>query len=234
MSDIGERNLEDVNLLRRGANYGWPEREGTYAINVEVDPNEVLPLPDDDASLGFTYPVAQYDHEEGRAIAGGAVYRGSRRSVLSETFVFGDIVTGRLFYAQVREMLCARRLTPETTAPVYELHITRDGTETNVLDLVREALGSPGIRRADLRFGTDARGDVYITTKQDGWVRRLALEDVQGGTRQPRLSRRGPRHGLTRRGHAIGDGLCHRRAHRDRRGLWSRLRKALAAKSDAP
>jgi glucose/arabinose dehydrogenase len=75
VAEIGQGNVEEVNLPRAGLNYGWPEREGTFAVDVDVDPETVLPLPANDSSLGFTYPVAQYDHAEGQAIAGGLVVR---------------------------------------------------------------------------------------------------------------------------------------------------------------
>lgn len=211
VSDIGQANLEEINLLVRGANYGWPIREGTYALDVETDSQQVLPLPEDDDSLGLTYPVAQYDHEEGRAIAGGIVYRGSKRSELYGAFVFGDIVTGRLFYSRVEEMLCARRQSPDATATVAELHLTREGVETTLLDLVGEAQGAPSAR-ADLRFGTDARGDVFLTTKRDGWVRRLALEAVQGELRRHAPPQRGRMRASN--GRRPDFGICHERRER--------------------
>ena len=49
-------------------------------------------------------PVAEYDHDEGIAIIGGFVYRGSRFTVAQGRYVFGDFATdfatpsGRLFY----------------------------------------------------------------------------------------------------------------------------------------
>jgi glucose/arabinose dehydrogenase len=178
VSDIGEGNLEEINVLAPGANYGWPEREGTYALEVDVDTQQVLSLPLDDASFGFAYPAAQYDHEEGLAIAGGAVYRGTVVSPLFGSFLFGDIVTGRLFFADVSELVAADDDDPATTATVHELNLVRDGNSTALLALVRDAMSNPFIARTDLRFGTDASGDVYVTTKGDGWVRRVVLESA--------------------------------------------------------
>jgi hypothetical protein len=172
-SDIGQGHIEEVNIAVPGANYGWPLREGTFAIDPEVDPEEVLPLPPNDPLLGFRYPVAQYDHDEGKAVAGGFVYRGtSLPGGLQGKFVFGDLVNGRLFYADAAALVAADDGSPATTAQVYELTLVYQGAETTLLDLVRDTLGL-NVNRVDMRFGTDAEGEIYITTKQDGFVRRL-------------------------------------------------------------
>jgi glucose/arabinose dehydrogenase len=177
--DIGEDNLEEINRLAPGANYGWPDREGSYALDVAVDPSVVFALPGNDASLGYSYPVAQYDHEEGKAIAGGFVYRGSAPSALDGEFLFGDIATGRMFYASAAEMVAADDGDPTTTAQLYELTLFADGEQTTLLDLVRAELSNPALGRVDLRFGTDADGVLYATTKQDGFVRRLIAQAAE-------------------------------------------------------
>ena len=70
----------------------WSTREGTYATF--HDPaiggaliNDIYPLqPGADAS-GFLYPVAQYDHDEGRAIGAGLTYQGSAIPALVGKYV---------------------------------------------------------------------------------------------------------------------------------------------------
>ncbi len=173
LADIGESNLEELNFPAAGTNHGWPLREGTYALDVTVDKNTVFALPPNDSTLGYTYPVAQYDHEEGIAIAGGFAVRQGPPSALLGKYVFGDIVTGRLFYSDIGDMLDADDGDAATTAAVYQLQLLRNGSETTLLDLVRDALGSPAISRADLRFSTTSAGQLYVTTKQDGFVREL-------------------------------------------------------------
>ena len=77
INDIGQRSIEEVNLGVAGANYGWRLREGTFATAMGVgasDKRTVYPLPADDT--GYTYPIAQYDHDEGDAIGAGFVYEG--------------------------------------------------------------------------------------------------------------------------------------------------------------
>jgi hypothetical protein len=53
--------------LRAKGNYGWSEREGFFQVD-HSDQNILLPFPPDDDMLGYVYPAAQYDHDEGRAI----------------------------------------------------------------------------------------------------------------------------------------------------------------------
>ena len=66
-------------------------------------------------------PIAQYTHDEGIAIVGGFVYRGSDIPELVGQYVFGDFFhpsssSGRLFYLdeenQIREFRLADRDTP--------------------------------------------------------------------------------------------------------------------------
>jgi len=73
--DAGRKNIEEVNIGKPGANYGWNHREGTFAFKYG-DESNVFPLPQSDAAWNFTYPVLQYDLDEGNTIIGGFVYRG--------------------------------------------------------------------------------------------------------------------------------------------------------------
>ena len=161
VTDIGQYHIEEVNLGLRGANYGWPLREGTFVTD-RRDQTTLHALPDDDATRGFTYPVAQYDHDEGRAVAGGFVYRGTAVSALAGHYLFGDIVNGRVFHVPVGE------LRPGARATIRELSFRKGGAPVTLKALVG---GSNG--RVDLRFGQGEDGEVYILTKQDGKIRKL-------------------------------------------------------------
>ncbi len=205
VSDVGEDHLEEINLPAAGANYGWPVREGNRALDPDTDPGTVFPLPPNDATFGFRYPVAQYDHEEGSAIAGGFVYEVDAASRLHGKFVFGDIVNGRIFYADAGAMYAADDADPATTASVYELTLLRAGVETTLLDVVRTATARPGLTRVDLRFATDLAGNLYVTTKQDGFVRRLIPETTASIPALPGLT--GALLGLA----LVAGGLAHSR-----------------------
>ena len=48
-------------------------------------------------------PIAQYDHDDGTAVIGGTVYRGTQIPALAGRYVFGDwgvfgSPSGRLYY----------------------------------------------------------------------------------------------------------------------------------------
>ena len=97
INDIGQAQIEEVNIGVAGANYGWRVREGTFATAFGIGgvrPNPVYPRPEDTQS--FTYPVAQFDHDEGNAISSGFVYEGSAIPQLLGKYVFTDMVTGLL------------------------------------------------------------------------------------------------------------------------------------------
>ncbi|MFL2547069.1 MAG: PQQ-dependent sugar dehydrogenase [Candidatus Rariloculaceae bacterium] len=182
-ADIGMSQIEEINIIHAGRNYGWMQREGIYdnAVNVENgDLAQVYALDDEilDGSIRdeFTYPVAMYDHDEGIAITAGFAYRGSV-SALQGKFVFGDIQRGRLFAADVADLKAADDGIPQTLAAVEEIQLfvressgeTRDVT---FWDLVEESLGRE-IARADLHLSEGRDGELFVTSRQDGTIRVL-------------------------------------------------------------
>src|SRR5438477_12545804 len=71
---------------------------------------------------GLTYPVAMYDHDEGRAITDGFAYHG-RIAALRGKFVFGDIQNGRLVAADLAEMKKADDGIPQTVAAIDAIQL---------------------------------------------------------------------------------------------------------------
>jgi glucose/arabinose dehydrogenase len=112
--DVGQNRVEEINFLRKGRNYGWNIKEGTFAFIPET--GEVGgPLLDP----SLTDPVAQYDHDDGIAIVAGYTYYGALAPQLWGRYVFGDFSRafstpdGRLFVAdlftgQIEELLVGR------------------------------------------------------------------------------------------------------------------------------
>ena len=157
-----------MNIGVAGANYGWRVREGTFATAFGIGgvrPNPVYPRPEDTQS--FTYPVAQFDHDEGNAISSGFVYEGSAIPQLLGKYVFTDMVTGRIFYID------SAGLVPGNPALIQELRVLIGGDEVNLAQAAGYANTYSRGNRADLRLGIDGRGELYLLTKGDGWVRRL-------------------------------------------------------------
>jgi hypothetical protein len=190
-NDIGMNNVEEINIVKNGGNYGWMRREGYWEHGRfrGGELNELYPLPDEilDGSQkdGFTYPVAMYDHDEGQAISAGFAYHG-RIAALRGKYVFGDINKGRIFAADIAAMKKADDGVPRTVAPIEEVQLyERDasGNRVNVSlpELIARKMGAK-IARADLFISQTRDGELLITSRQDGTIRMLVLESTVPGT----------------------------------------------------
>ena len=179
-SDIGMNHIEEINIVREGGNYGWMKREGYFENGVTRGGvlKELFQLPaevlDGRRKDEFTYPVAIYDHDEGRAVSGGFAYYG-RIAALRGKFVFGDVQRGRLFAAAVAALKKADDGIPQTVAPIEEIQLyVRDAAgrrvDVTLPELIAEKMGEPR-PRADLHIGQSRDGELFITSRQDGTVR---------------------------------------------------------------
>jgi hypothetical protein len=181
--DIGMDNIEEINIVRNGGNYGWMKREG-YWENGIIRPggalDQLFPLPPDvvdgRTKDEFIYPVAIYDHDEGVAISGGFAYNGKIPALLGK-FVFGDINRGRVFAADTAALKKADDGIPRTVAPIEEIQLyTRDASGARVdvtfKGLVEQAMGTT-LSRADLHISRSQGGELFLTSRQDGWIRML-------------------------------------------------------------
>ncbi len=77
--DVGQDKFEEVDLVEKGANYGWRVREGLHGHN-ESDPDP----------KNWVNPISEYPHAEGISITGGFVYRGKAIPALTGKYVFAD------------------------------------------------------------------------------------------------------------------------------------------------
>ncbi len=195
-ADIGMNQIEEINIVRNGENYGWMRREG-YFENGVTRPggalNQVFPLPaevlDGRQKDGFTYPVAIYDHSEGQAVTGGFAYHG-RIAALRGKFVFGDIVRGRLFAADVAAMKKADDGIPQTVAAVEEIQLYVRGANGNrtyvtLRELIERTMGAT-VTRADLHISRSRDGELFITSRQDGTIRMLGPDSAGTATSSAR------------------------------------------------
>jgi len=182
-TDIGMTNIEEVNIVHAGGNYGWMAREG-YWENGIIRPggalNQLFALPADvlDGRVKdeFTYPVAIYDHDDGQAITAGFAYYG-RIAALRGKFLFGDIVRGRLFAADLAALKAADDGIPSTVAPVEEVQLYVRNAEGNRVyvsfrDLIERTNGATATR-ADLHLSRSRDGEIFMTSRQDGMIRML-------------------------------------------------------------
>lgn len=158
ITDIGQNNIEEVNLGIAGGNYGWSFYEGIFLI----DPHErgkIYQHHEDDQSDKFIDPVAMFDHDEGNAITGGYVYRGSKIPSLYGQYLFADILSGRLFHIDADTAALGKQST------IKELRIYHYGVEAKNIGM--------GSHRVDPRFGSDAHGNIFIMLKHNGDIYRI-------------------------------------------------------------
>ena len=171
IGDIGQNQIEEINLGVGGANYGWRLREGTFATGMAAGRRlgPVYRRPEADP-MPLAYPVAQYDHDEGYAVGGGFVYRGERIPALLGKYLFTDFPRGRLF------AIDGGGLTPGQPAAIEEVRLSFEGEERpfSAVAGFPNDYRPPGELRVDARLGIDHKGELYLLAKGDGWIRRLA------------------------------------------------------------
>jgi hypothetical protein len=77
-ADVGQDIMEEVDLIKKGGNYGWNRYEGTLDYNINTTATNAIP------------PVMEYDHTIGHSITGGYVYRGTRDACHCGKYIFAD------------------------------------------------------------------------------------------------------------------------------------------------
>ena len=138
VGDVGQDNIEEVDIVTKGGNYGWNLKEGKFRFNSQTGAvsNDLSDLP-----ANLIDPAAQYDHDEGISIIGGFIYRGTAIPELFGKYVFGDFSRGflnpdgRIFYADLE------------TGVIKELVI---GVNDRALNLFVKG------------FGQDLDGEIYL------------------------------------------------------------------------
>jgi glucose/arabinose dehydrogenase len=122
-SDVGQNNVEEIDRIIRGGNYGWAVKEGDFLFNMTNGPAGAagtIGAPPGNRSpglpVGMIDPISgpmgvlEYDHNEGISITGGFVYRGSAIPELYGKYIFGDLALktapvradGRIFFADLQ------------------------------------------------------------------------------------------------------------------------------------
>jgi len=78
--DVGQNDFEEVDIIMKGANYGWNRYEG-FSCYKDCDKID---------SSTHTKPIYVYDHSVGISVTGGYVYRGDKMPNLNGKYLFGD------------------------------------------------------------------------------------------------------------------------------------------------
>lgn len=122
-ADVGQNNIEEIDRIELGGNYGWAIKEGDFLFNRTNGPAGAagtIGAPPGNRSpglpAGLIDPISgpmgtlEYDHNDGISITGGFVYRGTAIPELYGKYVFGDLALrtapvradGRIFHADLQ------------------------------------------------------------------------------------------------------------------------------------
>lgn len=127
--DVGQDIWEEIDLIEKGGNYGWNLREAKHPFAKSKSPSEARP--------DLVEPIWEYNHDVGKSITGGFVYRGKRVPELQGGYLYADYVSNKmwaLWYDPATKKVTANR---EIAAPA----------------------GVPV-----MSFGEDESGEAYFTT----------------------------------------------------------------------
>jgi glucose/arabinose dehydrogenase len=131
--DVGESSWEEVDRIVPGGNYGWNITEGRECLDSE------------ECDLtGLEAPRAVYSHDDGCAITGGYVYRGSAMPELVGWYVYGDFCSGRIWAVN-----SADDSPPVLLADSREVITTFGQRDDGELLVVAAAGGIYGLERID-------------------------------------------------------------------------------------
>ncbi len=161
-ADVGQNDLEEVDVIKPGRNYGWPVKEGTFLFDPDTaEAPGFVTANSPGEPEGLKDPLAQYDHTapggvrcgtagpeacQGIAITGGYTYRGHAIKALRGAYVAGD-------YSQA------------FAAPLGRLWIVRHG----VLKALRVKGNDPGMAGIAVNgFVQDGKGELYVLGNETG------------------------------------------------------------------
>lgn len=148
IGDVGQDDLEEVDFEPAGLggrNYGWRLMEADACFN---------PQNGCDASTeNLVLPVASYDHDTGRSITGGYVYRGHAIPALRGTYLYVDYTSNTFFALRMRNGDVAL-------------------AQTDITDNLNPGRNVVGVSS----FGQDNTGELYVLEFDGGGLYRVDPE----------------------------------------------------------
>lgn len=189
VGEDGRDNIDEINLIVAGGDYGWSQREGAYLqLGQPGLASGVAVLPDNDADNDYRYPVAQFGHTgnvgasfTGQALGGGFVVENG--SELDGLYFYIDFPkSGEIFHSRVTDLLAAN--TQGTPASLSVARTWRDrivfdhdnnpdtaGISSSMKAVVQSANGFVDTNdRVDLRYGQGPAGELYLFSKRNNMV----------------------------------------------------------------
>lgn len=84
-ADVGQGEIEEIDIIEKGKNYGWNVWEGTTRYSSQTELDEHI------------FPIYEYPHSEGRSITGGYTYYGTESPGLTGVYIYGDFISGKIW-----------------------------------------------------------------------------------------------------------------------------------------
>lgn len=174
VADVGEGNIEEVDVVEAGGNYGWNRKEGSFLFN----PSDGSIMADPSPDPALVDPVAEYSHFDGVAVIGGYVYRGSAVPALAGMYVFGEYGyggNGRLFYCDLDGGLIKelRIGNPEQDLTLFlkgigedekgELYALGDGNSGGLVEKLAPVAPRPSILNLSTRLRVGTGENVLVS-----------------------------------------------------------------------
>ena len=189
-SETGEEQIESIERIVRGGNFGWNQKEGSYlyerttkAITVDVD-LDGNGQGDFAQAQGMIDPVFEYDRDEGRAIVGAVPYRGEAVPALYGDVIFADF-TGRLFQGDRESgqefQILLDDTGEEVPLNVHSVNQDLDG-DVYVLGIVRQGNDFDGVivkLYATPTTDGDTNGDGVLDASDIDLLSKLIRDDSQ-------------------------------------------------------
>lgn len=85
VADVGQNAVEEIDIVKRGANYGWSRMEGDQCFQAQC------------SSEGTVLPVATYGRGDGCSVTGGVVAREGAPPEVRGAYLFADYCSGRVW-----------------------------------------------------------------------------------------------------------------------------------------
>jgi glucose/arabinose dehydrogenase len=141
IGDVGQYRREEIDYMGKGVkgvNFGWDRYEGLLTY----PPGSAAPR----NASSFRKPIKSFKHPYAESITGGYVYRGADYPVLRGVYVFGDYVTGRIFFLRKGTTVSTREMR-NTSLGISSFGVSASG-ELYLCDLNGGAIYKVGAKQA--------------------------------------------------------------------------------------
>ncbi|MEO0475544.1 MAG: PQQ-dependent sugar dehydrogenase [Planctomycetota bacterium] len=165
--DIGALSVEEINVIRSGANYGWDRFEGTEDFNTDRQLTGQARPPVVQYGRFFPkQPGGESTNAGLVAIMGGLVVSDPDDPSFKGQILFGDLPSGALMHANYHHALTMEKAGRQSIP--YVMNVTLGDKTGSLADVL-------GTKRGDARYGFDEANNVYLISKRTGTIFKTGL-----------------------------------------------------------